>query len=95
MKKWNGCFPECPIEDEDGEGLQALAEGLSISHFHIKDRAYWLKGTPVPGFVGELTLSNQLDGFHRQLASSLLIFAQYAGVGIKTTLGMGGVTFIG
>ena len=22
MKKWNGCIPECPIEDEDGQGME-------------------------------------------------------------------------
>ena len=41
--------------------------------------------------MGELTLANRLDGFQRQLADALLLFADDAGVGIKTTLGMGGV----
>lgn len=91
MKKWNGCFPDCPIEDTDGEGMEALAAGLRCTHFQLRDRMYYLKGSSIPGFVGELTLENRLTGFHRQLASSLLLFSAYAGVGIKTTLGMGGV----
>ena len=52
---------------------------------------YYLKGSSIPGFVGELTLENRLEGFQRQLADALLLFADHAGVGIKTTLGMGGV----
>ena len=52
---------------------------------------YVLKGSPIPGFVGELTLENRLEGFHRELADALLCFAPFSGVGIKTTLGMGGV----
>lgn len=91
VKKWNGCIRECPIEDADGQGAEALAAGLRIRSFRLRDRMYYLKGSSIPGFVGELTLENQLTGFQRQLADALLLFADDAGVGIKTTLGMGGV----
>lgn len=91
IKKWNGCFPECLIEDEDGEGLDALSDGLHCCGLHLRDTTYHLKGNTVPGFTGTLWLDNRLNGFHEQLADVLLLFAGYAGVGIKTTLGMGGV----
>ena len=91
IKKWNGCFPDCPIEDDGGEGMEALAAGLRCKQFQLRDRMYYLKGSSIPGFVGELTLENRLGGFHRQLAGALLLFSAYAGIGIKTTLGMGGV----
>ena len=91
MKKWNGCMPECPIEDEDGEGLETMAYGLRCRHFQLRNQMYYLKGNSIPGFVGELTIENRLSGFHRQLADALLLFSAYSGVGIKTTLGMGGV----
>lgn len=91
IKKWNGCFPDCPIEDENGEGLEAMAAGLFCRGHHIQDQPFALKGTTITGFVGHMTLENRLSGFHRELADALLLFAAYAGVGIKTTLGMGGV----
>lgn len=91
MKKWNGCFPQCPIEDEDGQGLDTMALGLSCTRFQLRDRLYSIKGNGIPGFCGTLCLQNRLSGFHRQLADVLLLFSSYAGVGIKTTLGMGGV----
>ncbi len=91
VKKWNGCIRECPIEDTDGQGAEALAAGLRLRAFRLYDRMYYLKGSSIPGFVGELTLENRLEGFQRQLADALLLFADHAGVGIKTTLGMGGV----
>ena len=91
MKQWNGCIPDCPIEDEDGQGMEALAAGLRPRSFQLYSRDYVLKGSPIPGFVGELTLENRLEGFHRELANALLCFASFSGVGIKTTLGMGGV----
>ena len=94
MKKWNGCISECPIEDEDGQGMETLAAGLRPRDFQLRSRTYYLKGNSIPGFVGELTLENRLNGFHRELADALLLFADFAGIGIKTTLGMGGVVHI-
>jgi CRISPR-associated endoribonuclease Cas6 len=91
-QKWNGCMTECPIEDEDGQGMEALAAGLQMRDFRLQSRLYHLKGRPIPGFTGTMTLENRLTGFHRTLADALLLFSSYAGVGIKTTLGMGGVT---
>ena len=91
IKKWNGCIPDCPIEDEDGQGMEAMAEGLSCVHFRLQDRAYSLKRNAIPGFTGELVLENHLAGFQHRLADALLLFSDFAGVGIKTALGMGGV----
>lgn len=90
VQKWNGTIPECPIEDEDGGGLDALADGLRFRGFRLRDGSYSLKGKRIPGFTGYVTLENRLDGFHRQLADALLYFSGFAGVGIKTALGMGG-----
>lgn len=91
IRKWNGCFPDCPIEDEDGQGMEAVAAGLRCRRFQLWDQSYHLKGNTISGFVGELTLENRLTGFHRELADVLLLFSGYAGIGIKTALGMGGV----
>lgn len=91
IQKWNGCFPDCPIEDEDGQGVEAIAAGLRIRRFQIRDHMYYLKGSSIPGFMGELEIENRLSGFHRELADVLLLFSGYSGVGIKTALGMGGV----
>ncbi len=91
MKKWNGCFPDCPIVDEDGEGMDAMAGKLNFHAFSLWNAAYVLKGQSIPGFRGTLTVENKLSGFHRELADALLFFSGFAGVGIKTALGMGGV----
>lgn len=92
MKKWNGCFEDtCPIEDTDGQGMEALAAGLSCTGFQLQDTAFHLKGSTIPGFVGTMTIQNRLTGFHRELLNVLLHFADFSGIGIKTSLGMGGV----
>lgn len=91
IKQWNGCFPCCPIEDEDGEGMETMAAGLLCRGYQLRDQRYFLKGNPIPGFGGNLTLDSiRLTGFHRTLADALLYFSGYAGIGIKTALGMGG-----
>lgn len=95
IKKWNGCILDCPIDDTDGQGMEALASGLRIRAFCLHDRMYYLKGYSIPGFTGELTLENRLDGFQRQLADALFLFGEFAGVGIKTALGMGGLRRLG
>ena len=91
ISKWNGCFEDCRIEDEDGEGIDAIAGGLSCQRFKLNDKYYHLKENPIPGFVGTMIFENHLQGFHKELADMLLHFSGYAGIGIKTTLGMGGV----
>ena len=91
VRKWNACFPEVPIEDEDGEGIDALAAGLFCPDYRLHGTNYTLKGTCIHGFCGEMILKNNLKGFQRELADAVLFFSKYSGIGIKTTLGMGGV----
>ncbi len=90
VKKWNGCISNCPIEVED-DGVEALAEKLDCTRFSLRNRSYNLKGNVLHGFTGEMTFENRASGFHREILNALLLFSAYAGVGIKTTLGMGGV----
>ena len=91
IQQWNVCFPDCLIEDENGEGTEAMADGLLCRHLQLHDEPYVIKKGEVTGFVGSIVLDNRLDGFHRQLADALLEFSSFAGIGIKTSLGMGGV----
>lgn len=90
MQKWNSCFPEeCPIEDEGG-GLEAMAQGLVYRSVQLESRPFSIKHAQIPGAVGTVVCDNRCRDFHRTLASALLEFGSYSGVGIKTALGMGG-----
>lgn len=91
LKQWNAVFPACPIEDENGQGLDAMAQGVTLSWLQCQPRRYYLKGHPIEGNTGALLVENRLSGFHADLAQALFAFATFAGVGVKTTLGMGGV----
>lgn len=91
VRKWNASFPEALIDDEDQKGIDQLINDLFCPRYRIHDCKYTLKGKCIYGFRGELTIKNSLTGFQKELADMLLLFSQYSGIGIKTTLGMGGV----
>lgn len=93
FRQWNAYFPDCQIEDEDGYGMDEIASRIVCYHFRLQDQYYHVKGQTIPGFTGYMELQNHNRGFHKELASALLQFAEYSGIGIKTTLGMGGVKY--
>lgn len=89
LRRWNTCMGTDVIIPEDETDI--LAEGIYAERFNIHDSIYRIKGNPIHGFCGEMTLANRLSGEFREHAELLMAFAEYAGVGIKTALGMGGV----
>lgn len=88
IRKWNACMDGFRFGDTEAD---VLSEGLLCRQFNIQDRRYFVKGNPIPGYVGEMIFQNIFDGEEHDRADALLSFAGYAGVGIKTALGMGGV----
>lgn len=94
FRKWNNSFEDFTIDDEDGEGLQTIINGLNCVDYNIKSDDFILKGNTIKAFSGYLTIKINLTGFHLELAKTLLYYSQYSGIGIKTTLGMGGIVVI-
>lgn len=92
VRKWNECFHEMQIEDTDGEGINYILSHLYCPQYHLHEKSYTIKGTCIHGFAGSMLIRNQLTGFHKELTDALLYFAGYSGMGIKTALGMGGVS---
>ncbi len=89
LMKWNRSFPDYPMEDEDA--LRMLEEGLHITDYRLRSVRYPLKQTKVAGFQGELRLEAKMSPPIAELWNILKEFSAYSGIGIKTTLGMGGV----
>ena len=69
-----------------------LADGLRISDYALRSTGFRLKETVIPGFTGRLTIRSLLSPPLAELWSTLLSWAEYSGIGIKTTLGMGGAS---
>ena len=87
---WNMAFPEYALADSDA--LQALQQGLHIVDYNLHTTRYLLKETRIPSFLGNVTIEARLAPPLLELWNALLSFAPYSGIGIKTTLGMGGTT---
>lgn len=86
---WKQVFPECPLDDPDA--FEALLAGVHIIDYKLSTSRYLLKGTRIPGFTGTCTVEAKLAPPLLAVWNALLTFANYAGVGIKTSIGMGGV----
>lgn len=87
---WNTAFPDCQLNDPDA--LDAILRGLRILDYSLHTVSYPIKNTCIPGFVGSAVVEARLALPLLELWNALLSFAPYGGIGIKTTLGMGGVS---
>ena len=87
IQHWNSAFPECALTDPDA--FHALAQGLRILDYDLRTTRYLLKEARIPALRGSMTLEARLAPL-LALWNALLTFAPFGGIGIKTTLGMGG-----
>ena len=88
-QRWDAAFPFSPLNDE--EALAALEAGVKITGYHLRGASFKLKGVSIPAFSGAATLNARLSPPMLRLLRALLSFGTFCGVGIKTTLGMGGL----
>lgn len=89
LGRWNLCFPEIALDDP--EAMQAILRGLHITDYKLQTLRHPMKQTRIPSFTGKLIVETRLPAPLAEVFKTLYCFAPYAGVGIKTTLGMGGV----
>ena len=75
----------------DPDALDAILRGLRILNYSLHTVSYPIKNTCIPGFVGSAVVEARLALPLLELWNALLSFAPYGGIGIKTSLGMGGV----
>lgn len=89
ITRWNEVFPMCSMEDEDA--FDAVLAGIHIVDYRLRSARFFLKNVRIPGFTGSCVIEAKLALPLLELWNTLLLFANYAGVGIKTGLGMGGI----
>lgn len=90
ITRWNVSFPEAPMDDEDA--FQALLFGLHIVDYNLHTTRYPMKQVRLPAFRGRIDIETRLPAPMMALWTALYSFAPYAGIGVKTTLGMGGMS---
>lgn len=89
IMRWGLCFPDMPLDDADA--FEAILRGIHIVDYRLQTLRYPLKQAKIPSFVGRVVLEPRLSAPLREVFKTLYCFAPYAGLGIKTALGMGGI----
>ena len=89
LNKYEETDEDFAFKDEDT--LFHLTEHTHIKGYRLKSVPFPLEGINIPGFVGELRLSLSAPKPLINLANILFEFGTYSGIGIKTSMGMGGI----
>lgn len=88
MRSWNLYAPEV-LKIEKQSMRDVVKAYISISDYSLRTTTLHFPKSPQKGFIGTCTyLIKGADNYRTQL-SALAEFARYAGVGYKTTMGMG------
>ena len=89
VNRWGMCFPELPLDDPDA--MQYILQGINIVDYRLHTLRHSLKQTKIPSFQGRVIIETRLPAPLLEIWKTLYAFAPYAGIGIKTALGMGAV----
>jgi CRISPR-associated endoribonuclease Cas6 len=88
LERWNHF---APIYLGSDELIAYLSNAILLKHHKIQTRSLVLHKGYVNGFVGDVTLQvlNRADELLANVANLLVHYAEFAGTGMKTRLGMG------
>jgi len=74
------------------DGILALGDAVQIRQYALYTAPFFIKETPIIGYMGTMELQFPNDRTQAGYARLLLELAPYLGIGAKTSLGAGGVT---
>lgn len=88
LERWNHF---APVYLGGDELIAYLGGAIALSRHKIQTHTFSIQGRSITGFKGEITLQvlNQVDPLLANVANLLIYYAQFAGTGMKTRLGMG------
>lgn len=87
MKKYSASSEDEAAEDEDV--LEQLLEHSRVVQYRLQSCSYSLHGVRLPAFLGQLSIRVNGPQAMANFLHMLFRFGEYAGVGIKTAMGMG------
>lgn len=87
MNRYSAMSGEMEMYDE--ETLTDLAEHSSIAAYRLKSTGFPMEGVRIPSFKGEISIKTGGNDTMARYARLLARFGEFAGVGIKTAVGMG------
>ncbi len=78
------------INLDDVEVMRTLCSNTEIAGYQLQDAIFYMEKTRIKGYTGTVTLKTYGNAQLRRLTGMLINFAEYAGIGVKTSIGMGG-----
>lgn len=91
LNRWNAFSTDIKLEEENL--LETLTEHVFIQDYRLNTTRYYISKGRIPCFWGEITLYMTGPEAMVRLMSLLLAFSEFSGIGIKTSLGMGGIYY--
>ena len=89
MQKYGRLVENQPEIEEDT--LDYLSEHSTITNYRLETIYFRVHGQRIPAFRGRLTFKVQGAQTLKAYVKMLLTFGEYSGLGMKTSLGMGGI----
>ena len=92
MNRYDAALEEDAMRDQ--ETLEQLCNNAKIIRYDLRSVSFSLEGVKIPAFMGDITIKMNGTQTMANFARMLFLFGTYAGVGIKTSLGMGSIQLI-
>lgn len=89
LQRWNAFSDSISLADE--EILREMVRHTELYAYKLQSCTYHLEGVKIPSFRGWVELAIRGPEPLKRIITLLSAFAEFAGIGIKTSLGMGGV----
>lgn len=89
INRWNLFADKLSLEEENLS--QLLASHSFIARYRLESRYFPLEKVSIPAFAGSMSIKISAPPPMVSLVNMLFAYAALAGIGIKTSLGMGGV----
>ena len=87
LNRWNACSAAYSLQRENLEDI--LAGAAVLTQYDLNTQSFSLEGRSLYGFHGTMRIRFAGNDMTNRIQALLCSFAPYAGVGIKTALGMG------
>ena len=87
MNKYDAVAEQSSIFSE--EVLEQLVKNIYITSYQLRSTKFCLEGIKIPSFIGKIRIKVNGPQMLVNLVNFLLVFGQYSGVGIKSSIGMG------
>ena len=91
MNKYSASAENIEMFDEDT--LEQLVNESDIAGYKLRSTMFPLEGVKIPSFIGSFTIKVNGSETMARYIRLLTRFGEYSGIGIKTAMGMGAISY--